>query len=194
MKVKSERLEVQFARHAPDGRPQEPEEQPARLVRELEALPVQVGRGPNDPAARAVGTMPGFATVETTAGEAAAEAAVRCDLCRYCNRDAWKRLHTKWTSPLANPVEIMALRDIRVGAIEYLLGGQEADPDAIDAALDLCAVCEPLTEENGEPAIVVAGPWAPCNGEHFKPRGLAEARASSAFFDAIMRAAQGRQG
>lgn len=184
MKTKNPRLEVQH------GVADEPEEQPARIVLDNE-IPVNIGRGPNDPNAQSVGDMAGVVTIDGTAGGFANDLRTNCGLCKHFDHDAWRKLHAAWGAPLASPEQKTALADITAAAIQTITGG-DASPAAVGEALAMCGICHPMTEEGGQAAIVVSGPWTPCGGAYFKPRGLAEEKASSAIFDAIMRVAQGR--
>ncbi len=203
MRAKADLLQVQSARHAPDGRVQEPEEQPARRVQVLDGgAPVALGKGPFDPERRPIGSIPGYITRETTAGEIATVLGTRCSLCVHMDSAWWQRLREKWGAPDASAVEKRYLELFRVQAIEKLTGG-DARAEAVEEAMASLGVCRALTEVYREEVIVTSDPFSGClshpgpHGEDlsrlFTPRDAEARRAAAKAKDDVMAMALGRR-
>jgi hypothetical protein len=199
-----ERVDVATGVRAADGSKLEPEEQPARIVRGLEA-PVKVGRGPFDPEARSVGTIGGALTEETDAISAAQHLATRCALCVNWRRRDWQRLRVAWSDPsnhagaeILNRIRGELMTQEHAGA-----PGMDNGPETLDvehAIAEAIAICGPLTEIEGEVTLTFYSGGCPTHDAHgrplqpmFAPAGAEGRRASTRAYDSILRMAQGKE-
>lgn len=199
MKIKSEILQVKHIPYAPDGSKIEPEQQPAARIIQAEA--------PVDHAGAAVGTMPTRIVVEMNAGALADKLRSMCRSCKHFKRKRWQKLVEAADSPLAPLEERSAVNRVRE-ALLFTDNAKVTDmhttphPDNdfdVEHALYSLGICTALTEYKKR--MVVVHPLSSCPIEvatperqqgFYEPRSTEADRQTSAHYDEVMRAAQGK--
>jgi hypothetical protein len=183
----------------------EPEEAPARrtqaiplnvnLAPELPEVVTRQGRPALDfkPAAPIITTLAPV-TTELSAGEVALRARERCAGCANFRNEEWRKLKKIWQASPPGSERRMGYTKMLIHFARSVLDHDPTIAELNRASDDMrfWGVCSALSEEKVD--LVITHPEACCpEGFYaFKDRDKESRRASSAAFDKIMRAAQGR--
>ncbi len=192
------------ARDAVTGERLEPEEQPVRVTTPIEA-PITLGSIP-------ISRLRGVVTKDAPAFEVAAHYSTLCATCANWRRADWRATLAKWSSPGAPADQRARLDRMRGELMLHKRGGSTVDSPAPkgNAALDRdvedantilrtdAGICGPLSEILREITITFSVGNCPALlpdgspvGPMYTPATPGVARAASAAYDAVLRAAQG---
>lgn len=200
LEIKSEKVEVLPLKRDEKGDKIEPEQAPARRLLDVSDTISLGGPGSN---VKSKQQMPINVSVEMPAAELAVGISQTCFLCKNFNQKAWRQYMRKAGSTADGQRELNAMRAAIAGTANAAVhsrhgNGTDGDTD-VEHAMQMLGVCHPLTELAGTPQIVY--PIATCPAttrtgvpfpKSFSPRTRDDERQSSAAFDSIMRAAQGK--
>lgn len=202
MEIKSEKVEILPLTHDEKGQRIEPEQAPARRLLDV-SDGISLGGLPGE-GQKTKKEMPITVSVEMPVAQLAVGMSKTCFLCKNFDQKAWRAYMRKAASTADGQRELNAMRAAIAGTGNAAVharhdNGADGDTD-IEHAMQMLGVCHPLTEIMGTPQIVypiAACPETTRSGipfpHSFEPRTRDDERQSSAAFDAIMRAAQGRK-
>lgn len=199
LKIKSDVLKIQHAPVDINGTPIEPEQQMVtRIITTDVEASMQSGQH--------VGHIPGQIVAEMSAQEAAITFRSKCFQCKHFSTDDFKnyRRACEFSTNKEKRLEINAIRAALLDTGNAKIVEQSMGEDGgidVEHALSLMGICRPLTEMDGESAIIVH-PLGTCPNEVvtaaspqglFTPKDRDLERLGTSNYDMILNKAAGRQ-
>lgn len=200
MDIKGEKLEVMPLKRDEKGDKVEPEQVPARRLLDVSDT-ISLGSPGSEVKSRH--QMPINVSIEMPAVELATGISQACFMCKNFDQKAWRQYMRKAASTVDGQRELNQMRAAIAGSSNAAVharhaNGSDGDTD-VEHAMQMLGICHPLTELMKTPQIVYPISTCPATTRtgipfenSFSPRTRDDERQSSASFDSIMRAAQGK--